>query len=70
MKVVCTCGAINLNLARDNSEGKKSHGFISWGVIVITIISSPLEPCLLPGVLQEAYWPITFHRDDFACSWF
>lgn len=42
-----------LQLARDNFEGKKSHGCQSWGVIVTTIPSA-VELYLLSGVLQKA----------------
>lgn len=49
-----------LELPRDNLEDKKSYGCVSWGIIVTAAIPSPPEPYLLPGVMQEADWPITF----------
>lgn len=48
-----------LELARDDFEGKKSCGCVSWGVIVTTRPSPP-EPYLPPDVLQKAGWPINF----------
>lgn len=62
-----------LELARDDFEGKLSHGCVSWGVIVTIATPSPLEPYFLPGVLQKADRPINFTSlllDDFSCCWF
>lgn len=49
-----------MELARDNFEGKKAHGCVSWGVIGRTTLPSPLKPRFLPSVLQKADRPINF----------
>lgn len=48
-----------MELARDNFEGKKAHGCVSWGVIGITL-PSPVEPCILPSVSQKTDRPVNF----------
>lgn len=49
-----------MELARENFEGKKARGCVSWGMIGTTTLPSPLEPCVLPSVLQKADKLINF----------
>lgn len=63
MQLSESCGHMRgskLELPRDSFGDERSHGCVLWGIIVTTAILSPLEPYLLPGVMQKAHWPIDF----------